>query len=396
MSRQYQSLLKSLFDMDQVPTSSSVAGDRLDSILPSFLKRRWDSVASRCQFSGAVIHFLSLSSDGDVRKFEESSGEKSGLSLLSVTKGVGDTEDTIECTSDSIIDSRRSIALRIEREESFPTLLALKLVAFGSLGLEISGRHLTGSLPLLELPCRSGEKVKLRQCDTESRSHGSSLSFRLREVVLPYFDDENSHSGSSVASAFFRSSLSRPMVGLFQWPKSNNSGIVFRPLPAAREDLTLTSPSLVFQCPSLDSAKSRIENCGATTAKVGFRGDGKCGQLLVKHHLLSGLDFRLCEATSLSTTFAEAQESLLAGSLADLQSSNVLAEGGNQRHSGEDFARSDVMNGLGDCWVEFRANVRKPSGFFRKAKVFETLKNDGASGLKGGGRVARSPDIPPE
>jgi len=44
------------------------------------------------------------------------------------------------------------------------------------------------------------------------------------------------------------------------------------------------------------------------------------------------------------------------------------------------------MNGLGDCWVEFRANLKKPSGFFTR----NTKSNRQSH------KVAKAPDIPYE
>jgi hypothetical protein len=102
---------------------------------------------------------------------------------------------------------------------------------------------------------------------------------------------------------------------------------------------------------------------------------------MVIHKDTAGLDIRLTESTACISSFSEAQEALLAGSLDELQNVNVLMEGGN-----ETKAYQETMNGLGDCWVEFRANLKKPSGFFTR----NTKSNRQSH------KVAKAPDIPYE
>ena len=157
----------------------------------------------------------------------------------------------------------------------------------------------------------------------------------------------------------------------------------------------------MFQCDNLESCVETLkgnaaaDNTNTALAKVGFSGCGTGGQYMIRNSLLDGLDIRLCDATELSSSFAEAQEALLAASLDELQSVNVMNEGSNDgRNKSKDSATSqeggsDAMNGLGDCWVEFRANVKKPGGFFGQK-----------GGIAGGSRrkpeVAKAPDIPYE
>jgi len=111
--------------------------------------------------------------------------------------------------------------------------------------------------------------------------------------------------------------------------------------------------------------------------------------------MLNGLDIRLCDSTELSTFFAEGQESLMAGSLQDLQSAHVMHEGSDIRNNGFDDVtyprKTDAMNGLGDCWAEFRANIKQPLGFFAKStlnrgKIRETMTIST--------RTVKAPDLP--
>ena len=100
----------------------------------------------------------------------------------------------------------------------------------------------------------------------------------------------------------------------------------------------------------------------------------------------AGIDVRICEAATeewtLSSSFDESQDSLLAGSVAELQSTHVTSEG---RGDGVDAtsARGDERSGKGDCWVEFRSNVTRPAGFVKS--LFK--KSPGIT-------VAKPPDLP--
>ena len=98
------------------------------------------------------------------------------------------------------------------------------------------------------------------------------------------------------------------------------------------------------------------------------------GQLMVRSDDWVGMDLRFCEQTKYSAGFAEAQESLLAGSLPSLQSTHVL-----DGAQGTVDPRTDKM----DCWVEFRESVRNPVGYWSK----QTTTNK---------RTAKAPDLPYE
>ena len=234
----------------------------------------------------------------------------------------------------------------------------------------------------------------------------------MRELVLPFFAGAASSSSPSPREKLSASSLRRPLPGLYQCSAgpdlaaaaaeeegetvatgakgrsrpTSNPGLVFRPLPAASEDLRLSPPSLVFQCVSLSEARELVEGeLGGSTRKIGWRGHGQPGSLIVSHPSVAGIDVRICEAATeewtLSSSFDESQDSLLAGSVAELQSTHVTSEG---RGDGVDAtsARGDERSGKGDCWVEFRSNVSRPVGF---KSLFK--KSPGIT-------VAKPPDLP--
>ena len=99
-------------------------------------------------------------------------------------------------------------------------------------------------------------------------------------------------------------------------------------------------------------------------------------QVMLLHKDLLGLDVRYCPRTAVSSAFAEAQDSLLAGSLEELQSTNVLV-------SRREEVKSDARVGNGDCWIEVRANLKRPSKLFQRSKNSQRKQ-----------KIAKIPDLP--
>ena len=400
-SRRSLNLIERLTSIEPLDLSSNSRrrDDALDaSTFSSALLSRYsfDSVASICPRSRVAIHLLSIS-NGEAHeeaKSESDTGDAGNacnnvLTLLSVT----DDGSSITEAAKSVQQSRdylskvlkggggillgAQLAMRTSTDDKYP----------------IEAHHLlNGDLPKLDVNVSSlsqhemsTDKVPFSQNQSKSGIRG------IRELVIPIFDSSGIQSQLSSCSV-----LTRPKIGLYQWPagnNENNNGLVIRPLPSAAEDRELSPPSLVFQCDNLEEYCADIigkSNGNGETrtviAKVGFSGCGRGGQFMMRNNLLNGLDIRLCEATELSSSFAEAQEALLAASLDELQSVNVMNEGGDDgKHKNgrsQQEGGSDAMNGLGDCWVEFRANVKNPGGFFGRK-----------GGIAGGERRAKAPDI---
>jgi hypothetical protein len=275
--------------------------------------------------------------------------QQGAFSLLGVTASTDET-------SKAVFNFRQLIALHVKNH-----VTNIKLRQ--TLGQPVTSSQLlksasTGGLPLLELPCE----------ETHS-AYASTGKMGLKEIVIPTYDYAAYMDGSSLLSRL--SSLTRPITGLYQW---TGSSTCIRPLPTALVDQRLPPPSLIFHCPSLDDVN--VEELGASTAKIGFS-SGKNGQLMVAHSDLVGLDLRYCQSTKVTSSFAEAQESLLAGSLDDLQSTNNLLDGG-------EMAKEDINLGKADCWVEVRANMKRPYGFWRRS--IAPAKH----------RIAKAPDLPYE
>ena len=339
--------------------------------------------------NGAILHLLPL--DGNAGNNKEGS-----LSLLSVTQHPTEDDGNIS----GLV--RQKLCQYLCEKHSHAMLIKTKIVGSKLFQRNVDIATIASSVffdddvqMIVDLPINEAE------CKTEHDSLTETSLFphlQLKEVVIPFFPSLNE---SSISKSFSRSSLKRPknpmtgfpMIGLYSWQSNKNNvykQVCFRPIPAAREDRSLPNPTLVFHSSSsLEEQEEKLLKEGLlSVSKIGFSGavsrGNHCsqrGQLSLSHRDLCGIDLRLCESSQLSTGFPEAQEALLASSLNELQSTNVLNEGGGRRHN-----KNDSMNGLGDCWVEFRANMKYPGGFLGKKSRAPVQTT----------RIAKSPDLPYE
>jgi hypothetical protein len=373
-SRSAVQFLQRLFQLSPIgnsPLSSSpqsITRDLLDEKhFGSSSSMSWHSAACACNSSGTILHFLSLA---DNSRTEASQNKKntqnSSLSLLSI----------MECnlTDYVLSDCREQLSHSMEdnhffgRQSYLSSLEArLRGVAFSltqKMGREIQSSWLLPNTPSLNL----NKSISRQSASSDLSSNGKT---GLRELVLPFFSGY-----STLQSDLSKSKLSRPLPGLYQY---DSSGLVLRPLPAADEDLRLPPPSLIFQCP-LDDAKELVEkDLGGKTAKIGWRGDKHRGSLIVSHPSIVGLDVRINEDWVLSSSFDEAEQAVLAGSIQDLQSSHVMSEG---KHDDIEDGTIDPKTNNADCWVEARSNVKHPSGFLKR--------------LRNNPRIAKPPQLPYE
>jgi hypothetical protein len=214
----------------------------------------------------------------------------------------------------------------------------------------------------------------------------------LKEVVIPYDDD--TYEDSTTSRPFQQlMHLSSPATGLYLLPRSN---LCVRPLPTGFHDRHLPPPSLVFHSPQalpwpvVDSRDDTVTirkighsglSTGAARSSSGG-GGGSGGQYRFDSADLAGLDVRLCSSETYQSMFAEAHESLLAGSIDKLQSTRVLGAGA--RDVDDDDAEEIRRKNSSDCWMEFRATVRNPMGFFQRPAGKRTT------------RTAKVPDLPYE
>jgi hypothetical protein len=380
----YQS--KELIRSDSKP----IEGDSLDKALLPLFRRGFHSVGCLDQGSGTIFHLLSLRGASDIDFSAEKGNQAMNyLSLLSITEtGILAEDNTHDDCIASIQESRDIIARHMDKS----MLNSFKLLAMQLLNKPISPRHITSldnGLPLLFFPDYKSAAEKRLKTGAKSNQPDSDLKFR--EIVIPFDDESTYPDGSTLLQNLSKSNLARPKTGLFQWNSTsavcNENGFVIRPLPIAKADLNLSSPSMIFQCESLDQVQSALSK-DIILNKVGCNSMTP-GQLMVSHRDMQGIELRYCQSKELSSIFPEAQESLMAGSLEDLQNVNVMVKGGKTQSSGEKSAdspnRVDSMNGLGDCWVEFRANLKRPTGYF-----------EGKSRRKSVQRTAKAPDIPYE
>lgn len=238
----------------------------------------------------------------------------------------------------------------------------------------------------------------------------------LKEIVIPaYWSDTYADQRSLFATLQESAWLTRPAAGLYRLPLvAGNSAVprvCLRPLPMGKEDRTAvpSPPTLVFHAADLDAAAARLVadhdtdgddgDGSAKTAvvKIGYtgqRGAASRGQLVLLDAAASaetaGVDIRLCAAPTPSSVFAEAQASLLASSLSELQSKHVLSSSHQKSTAEKNSAATrdaDLNTNQMDCWVEFRASLRNPLGFLPRRR-----RQSASTGPK----IAKAPDLPYE
>lgn len=340
-------------------TQSNNSNDLLDERhFGSSSSMSWHSTACACNSSGTILHFLSLAnSNADASQISKHV-QNSSLSLLSINECSITDDDALTKCRDQLSNSMENNYI-FGRHTYLSSLEArFRGVTFSM--MQKMGKGLQSSWLLPKTPAINLHRPSSRQSTssdmTSSSTDDDTNITGLRELVLPFFQEY-----STVQSDLSKSKLSRPLPGLYQY---DGSGLIMRPLPAADEDLRLPPPSLIFQCSSLDDAQEVVEkDLGGKTSKIGWRGDKHRGSLIVSHPSITGLDVRISEDWILSSSFDEAEQAVLAGSLDDLQSSHVMSEG---KHTDEEDITIDPKTNNADCWVEARSNVKRPSGFLKR------------------------------
>ena len=406
-SRQAQAILGSIFGLQDTTTTTNnnnsksnddyqqikdPLNDKFQSSMVAPLQHfYWDSVASQCPHSGAILHWLSVGSGSS----SSTSGSPSvapptgAFELLSVTDSGTKPNESSSSQNSSIEYARRILACH------FPTsLFSLRLRHWMNRPITADAllkRH--RGLPVLDLEF-ARELDPDTSATTTSTDNGTT---RLKEIAFTISDDAVYEDGSTLPSRLSQSHLARPVTGVYEWPNpaSETRGLLLRPLPAAQRDLkgSFRSVVLTFHCDTVDDiileeqqarlltastdTTTNTTNNNAKTrhslSKIGFTGQRR-GQLRVhathnsNNHSkstplldsLPGLDIRWCDSTQPTSMFHEASESLLASSLQELQSPNVL-KGTGPREPGLD----DIKHGASDCWMEVRTMVKNPRGLVR-------------------------------
>jgi hypothetical protein len=279
--------------------------------------------------------------------------------MIALTDSSGTVPESVQYVRNILAEQLQYRSTTIKLNETLGNLTSPK-----SLLKSVS----TGGLPFLTLSSVDSTERENSVVGIGDQQDG------LKEIVVPYFDYATFTDGSSLLSRISQASLERSTVGVYKW---KNSSTRIRPLPTAGEDTRLPPPSLIFGCQNVNVILQK-ELTGLKIAKIGYSGN-RIGQLMLLHEDIKGIDIRLCSESKASSAFFEAEASLLAASLDELQSANALLGDGQE-------GKDDERIGKADCWVEVRANLKRPSGFFRQERSRGPSKH----------RVAKIPDIPYE
>ena len=389
----------------------------------------WDSIACACPTSGTILHFLSYHSAANESQQPQLTDDDihSPLHLIAVHGPLssGHFEPNFNSRyQTAMIECRRRLAETMGvgnfiPAHSFASTFEARLRGFLiDVMCSVMGRApqphwiipaSTSATPIFDLdpliPSNATSVVPDESIKDEHQYKHTDCRGILREIVLPFFP-----AISSLQSTLSQSSLSRPLPGLYQYRTGSEygnesvertttnpkPGLIVRPLPAAKDDLRLSPPSLVFQCKSLATAQVLVEEkLGGRTYKIGWRGNGQLGSLIVSHPSITGLDVRICETPGdvwvLSSSFDESHDSLLAGSLEELLSVHVVSEGKHTDSIEKSSTVGDETNAkTGDCWVELRTTMKHPSGFLKKFSSTASFQKPKQM------TIAKPPDLPYE
>jgi hypothetical protein len=365
-SRRAQELMGEIFGLQQV-AQAEANYDQEDVLNQKFQsgmlapRMTWDSVASQCPTSDTVLHWLSAGSSN-------SSARGGAFSLLGITAAPHPTAITETRTTLAAAFPASQWSLRMRHWLQRP--LTAPMVLNQQYGL-----------PVLELPSSSDTGTTNDSASAASvpqSTSSSSSSPRWKEIAFTMDDEAQYTDGSTVLSKLSDSGLTRPVTGLYEWPTSNSSstkGLYVRPIPTAQVDFKgqFQSVVLTFQTPSVHdvleqhrTSSTNNNNWQLQWHKIGFTGhrngqlrlQATCTQNTTLQNILPGLDVRFCDTDQPSSVFNEAGEALLASSVDELQSPNVLK-------SKADPGIVDDKMGSADCWIEVRTMARNP-GLYNK------------------------------
>mmetsp|Transcript_96 Transcript_96/g.203 ORF Transcript_96/g.203 Transcript_96/m.203 type:complete len:408 (-) Transcript_96:1403-2626(-) len=362
-------------DTTTVETTTKIQKEQDDQLnrafqssIPGF-SRTWQSVGVVCPESSSVVHFCSMTdsvpnSHNNNNNNNKSKSTKTPFALLAIT------DSGTETNPKQIIQQCRN---HLATQVSSTLKTQLKYVVGGQI---TPSDLLRDTVSSDGLPWLSMENAI--QKDSIANTENGPKSPFLKEIVVPFFDSAVYQDGSTILSKLANAETLRPTVGVYHWP---GSSMCIRPLPTAAQDQRLPPPSLIFHHESPDEVTLAAKKETFRTARIGFSGGMNDGQIMILHQDLLGLDIRYCRQTIVSSAFSEAQESLLAGSLEELQSTQTLVAKGE-----EGSKENDDRIGKGDCWVEVRANLKRPSGYWKR----------NSSKKAGSVKIAKIPDLPYE
>ena len=120
------------------------------------------------------------------------------------------------------------------------------------------------------------------------------------------------------------------------------------------------APSLVLQVRCVGAARDALASSAVATGTIGATGRDRTGQLMVQTPWRAGVAVRLCEAATCSPAFSEGTEALLEGVLPEFRKPHETVASPAEYETLMADLRSNS-----DCWVDVRAMMRHPAGFFR-------------------------------
>ena len=207
-----------------------------------------------------------------------------------------------------------------------------------------------------------GSKQEREQQQQQQQQSNPSL---LREVVVGA-----AHTDLAGMAARL-DGVGRPVAGRPNVFWLQPGSLALRLLPSTMSSLVLRAPA-PMAIGGVAAVREYMERRGVAAHPIGLTG-ASAGQLLLSAPALDGLDVRISlapEGEAPPMVFAEGDEVLRENVLEEL---NPSIDGPVHHHVGEGAAVSvpaahyqRTMGGIGDCWSEFRAQMKRPGGFMKK------------------------------
>mmetsp|Transcript_27511 Transcript_27511/g.88882 ORF Transcript_27511/g.88882 Transcript_27511/m.88882 type:complete len:290 (+) Transcript_27511:153-1022(+) len=221
-------------------------------------------------------------------------------------------------------------------------------------------RHLTGAPRSVGTLAGIGRSTEVRWQTLRNACLGSPSLPELHAR-----EDVGSSEASRVVREIAVSSTSREAQASFLRQRALASGATTTAVPDVLRwqsiDLRLRplrpgTSAVVFRCEDVDAKAESLTREGFAFQRLGFGGVTK-GQLLLELPWKTGVEFRLCDRPETEAPFFEAHDSLKDAPdvLPELQSPFLDGQGHHVTRGRQE----------GDCWMEARAVLRRPTNFLR-------------------------------
>lgn len=174
----------------------------------------------------------------------------------------------------------------------------------------------------------------------------------IKEIIVPCSAVSNStldEIQTILEASLGATPMSRNLPGLYQIALTSEKKLIMRTAPT-------DTCTIILKVDDLNSASEILRALNALGDCMGRSGTAQNGEIQINMPGLDGgVEFRVTDSHSVSAFYAEPPQSVIAGTLPEMQSPRVLAEGGGTG-TAKELKPSPVVTG--DCWKEVRTQLR--------------------------------------